>query len=70
MFVPEYEVFYLYLSVDCEWKAQAGNVCIASFDWSCSGICKSVKKIKYVHAKCSEGDGAVWSALRWSRGAV
>ncbi|KAJ0025181.1 hypothetical protein Pint_08258 [Pistacia integerrima] len=29
-----------YLStLDCEWKAQAGNVCIASFDWSCSGIC-------------------------------
>jgi len=49
--------------VDCEWKAQAGNICVASFDWSCSGICKSVEKIKYVHSKCGEGDGAVWSAL-------
>ncbi|XP_038718159.1 beta-1,3-galactosyltransferase 7-like isoform X2 [Tripterygium wilfordii] len=48
---------------DCEWKAQAGNVCVASFDWSCSGICKSVEKIKYVHERCGEGDGAVWSAL-------
>lgn len=48
---------------DCEWKAQAGNVCIASFDWSCSGICKSVEKIKDVHSKCGEGDGAVWNAL-------
>ncbi|XP_043714405.1 beta-1,3-galactosyltransferase 7-like isoform X2 [Telopea speciosissima] len=48
---------------DCDWKAQAGSVCIASFDWSCSGICKSVEKIKNVHAKCGEGDGAVWSAL-------
>ncbi|ONK75345.1 uncharacterized protein A4U43_C03F15870 [Asparagus officinalis] len=48
---------------DCEWKAQAGNVCIASFDWSCSGICKSVEKIKDVHARCGEGDGAVWSDL-------
>ncbi|KAK9134729.1 hypothetical protein Syun_014059 [Stephania yunnanensis] len=48
---------------DCEWKAQAGNVCIASFDWSCSGICKSVEKIKDVHDRCGEGDGAVWSAL-------
>uniref|UniRef100_A0A2N9G7B5 Hexosyltransferase n=1 Tax=Fagus sylvatica TaxID=28930 RepID=A0A2N9G7B5_FAGSY len=48
---------------DCEWKAQAGNVCVASFDWSCSGICKSVEKIKFVHSKCSEGDGAVWSAI-------
>lgn len=48
---------------DCEWKAQAGNVCIASFDWSCSGICKSVERIKFVHEKCGEGDGAVWNAL-------
>ncbi|CAL8997237.1 unnamed protein product [Prunus brigantina] len=48
---------------DCEWKAQAGNVCIASFDWSCSGICKSVEKIKHVHEKCGEGDAAVWSSL-------
>ncbi|XP_058089620.1 beta-1,3-galactosyltransferase 7-like isoform X1 [Magnolia sinica] len=48
---------------DCEWKAQAGNVCVASFDWSCSGICKSVEKIKFVHERCGEGDGAVWSAL-------
>ncbi|XP_059630847.1 beta-1,3-galactosyltransferase 7 isoform X3 [Cornus florida] len=42
---------------DCEWKAQAGNVCVASFDWSCSGICKSVEKMKYVHERCGEGDG-------------
>ncbi|XP_008444116.2 beta-1,3-galactosyltransferase 7-like isoform X1 [Cucumis melo] len=48
---------------DCEWKAQAGNVCVASFDWSCSGICKSVERIKSVHEKCGEGNGAVWSAL-------
>ncbi|KAA8538564.1 hypothetical protein F0562_028242 [Nyssa sinensis] len=48
---------------DCEWKAQAGNVCIASFDWSCSGICKSVEKMKLVHERCGEGDGIVWSAL-------
>ncbi|XP_010916559.1 beta-1,3-galactosyltransferase 7 [Elaeis guineensis] len=48
---------------DCEWKAQAGNVCIASFDWSCSGICKSVERMKEVHARCGEGDDGVWSAL-------
>ncbi|GJN21373.1 hypothetical protein PR202_gb08842 [Eleusine coracana subsp. coracana] len=48
---------------DCEWKGQAGNVCVASFDWSCSGICKSVERIKDVHARCGEGDSAVWSAL-------
>lgn len=50
-------------STDCEWKGQAGNVCVASFDWSCSGICKSVERIKDVHARCGEGDSAVWSAL-------
>ncbi|KAI3700868.1 hypothetical protein L2E82_45509 [Cichorium intybus] len=39
---------------DCEWKAETANVCIASFDWSCSGICKSVERIKEVHKKCGE----------------
>ncbi|CAA0840852.1 Beta-1-3-galactosyltransferase 7 [Striga hermonthica] len=48
---------------DCEWKSQAGNVCIASFDWSCSGICKSVEKMKFVHEHCGEGEEALWNAL-------
>nr|CAB3450115.1 unnamed protein product [Digitaria exilis] len=39
------------------------HVNLASFDWSCSGICKSVERIKDVHARCGEGDSAVWSAL-------
>ncbi|KAL0000800.1 hypothetical protein SO802_014581 [Lithocarpus litseifolius] len=47
---------------DCEWKAQAGNVCVASFDWSCSGICKSAERIKEVHRRCGEGENALWSA--------
>ncbi|KAK2658524.1 hypothetical protein Ddye_005057 [Dipteronia dyeriana] len=46
---------------DCEWKARAGNVCAASFDWSCSGICKSVERMKDVHTTCGEGDDAVWN---------
>ncbi|XP_065861656.1 probable beta-1,3-galactosyltransferase 8 [Euphorbia lathyris] len=46
---------------DCEWKAQAGNVCVASFDWSCSGICKSVERMKQVHNSCGEGEAAVWN---------
>ncbi|XP_021775307.1 probable beta-1,3-galactosyltransferase 8 isoform X2 [Chenopodium quinoa] len=46
---------------DCEWKSQAGNVCVASFDWSCSGICKSVERMKDVHDSCGEGDAAVWN---------
>ncbi|KAL8064690.1 hypothetical protein ABFX02_01G107500 [Erythranthe guttata] len=39
---------------DCEWKAQAGNPCAASFDWSCSGICKSVERMAQVHQLCGE----------------
>ncbi|KAK7261098.1 hypothetical protein RIF29_27402 [Crotalaria pallida] len=47
---------------DCEWKAQAGNVCVASFDWTCSGICRSHERIKEVHRRCGEGEKALWSA--------
>ncbi|KAF7125012.1 hypothetical protein RHSIM_Rhsim12G0001100 [Rhododendron simsii] len=46
---------------DCELKTQAGNVCVASFDWTCSGICKSVERMKNIHNTCAEGDGAVWN---------
>ncbi|KAL8159231.1 hypothetical protein V2J09_000768 [Rumex salicifolius] len=42
---------------DCEAKTLAGNMCVASFDWHCSGICKSVERMKYVHEKCGEGKG-------------
>ncbi|XP_072995247.1 beta-1,6-galactosyltransferase GALT31A [Typha latifolia] len=45
---------------DCEWKAQAGNPCGASFDWNCSGICKSAERMDEVHQRCAETDGAVW----------
>ncbi|CAA7405579.1 unnamed protein product [Spirodela intermedia] len=47
---------------DCEWKAQAGNVCAASFDWSCSGICKSAERIGEVHQRCGEDENVLWSA--------
>ncbi|PWZ20378.1 putative beta-1,3-galactosyltransferase 3 [Zea mays] len=47
---------------DCEWKAQAGNACVASFDWSCSGICKSADRIKEVHQRCGESENAIWNA--------
>ncbi|XP_024539776.1 probable beta-1,3-galactosyltransferase 2 isoform X2 [Selaginella moellendorffii] len=46
---------------DCEWKAQAGNACVASFDWSCSGICKSAERIHEVHSRCGEGEQALWN---------
>eukprot|EP01018_Ginkgo_biloba_P007709 Gb_22583 [translate_table: standard] len=31
---------------DCECKAQASKVCVASFDWTYSGICKFVEMLK------------------------
>ncbi|EFJ10043.1 glycosyltransferase-like protein [Selaginella moellendorffii] len=48
---------------DCEWKAQAGSVCVGSFDWTCSGICRSVERLGFVHQRCGEGDSAVWNAV-------
>ncbi|KAH1243785.1 putative beta-1,3-galactosyltransferase 2 [Glycine max] len=45
-----------------EWKAQAGNICVASFDWKCSGICRSVERMKEVHQRCGEDENALWSA--------
>lgn len=48
--------------LDCELKAQAGNACIASFDWKCSGICESVERMKYVHEKCGEKNDTLWTA--------
>ncbi|XP_013597512.1 PREDICTED: probable beta-1,3-galactosyltransferase 4 isoform X2 [Brassica oleracea var. oleracea] len=46
-------------TTDCEWKAQAGNMCVASFDWSCSGICRSADRMKDVHRRCGEGPNAL-----------
>ena len=54
-------IFVLFVHADCDWKARTGNVCVASFDWSCSGICKSVERLRDIHKTCGEGDGAVWN---------
>ncbi|CAM0903452.1 unnamed protein product [Alopecurus aequalis] len=48
---------------DCEQKVRAGNVCAASFDSSCSGICKSSDRIKEVHQRCGESENAIWNAI-------
>ncbi|KAI6704524.1 hypothetical protein NL676_007486 [Syzygium grande] len=47
---------------DCEWKAIAGSTCAASFDWRCSGICRSVERLKEIHELCGEDEEALWSA--------
>lgn len=46
---------------DCDWKAATGTTCAASFDWTCSGICNSVERIKFVHDRCTEGESVVWN---------
>ncbi|EPS71851.1 hypothetical protein M569_02909, partial [Genlisea aurea] len=46
---------------DCKSKSRAGKFCAASFDWHCSGICRSVERMSEVHEACGEGDGAVWN---------
>ncbi|XP_078437047.1 putative beta-1,3-galactosyltransferase 2 isoform X2 [Wolffia australiana] len=48
---------------DCAWKALAGNVCVASFDWSCSGICKSAERMKEVHQRCGEVESVLWDSI-------
>ncbi|CAA7400887.1 unnamed protein product [Spirodela intermedia] len=48
---------------DCEKKAQTGDPCVASFDWSCSGICRPVERMASVHAMCGEADGTIWSTF-------
>ena len=53
----------LLITADCEWKAQAGNICVASFDWSCSGICRSSERIMDVHQRCGEGENTLWNAV-------
>lgn len=47
--------------IDCEAKSNGGNVCVATFDWSCSGICESVERMKEVHKLCGEGNEAIWN---------
>ncbi|VFQ93788.1 unnamed protein product [Cuscuta campestris] len=47
---------------DCEWKAQAGNICVASFDWTCSGICNSIARMREVHQRCREDNNVLWNA--------
>ncbi|KAL9250943.1 putative beta-1,3-galactosyltransferase 2 [Drosera capensis] len=46
---------------DCELKARGGNFCAASFDWNCSGICRSSERIHEVHQRCGEGEQSVWN---------
>ena len=45
---------------DCEWKAQAGNICVAAFDSTCSGICRSADPIVEVNMQCVDLEIIIW----------
>ncbi|CAN0852300.1 Probable beta-1,3-galactosyltransferase 2 [Linum grandiflorum] len=47
---------------DCETRARLGSTCAVSFDWKCSGICKSVERMAEIHRLCGEDKNAIWSA--------
>ncbi|KAL0725294.1 hypothetical protein Bca4012_039893 [Brassica carinata] len=45
---------------DSGWKAQAGNICVAAFDSTCSDICRSAGPIKEVHMQCIFLEIVIW----------
>ncbi|CAN7040398.1 unnamed protein product [Brassica oleracea var. botrytis] len=47
---------------DCQLKAMMGDVCAASFDWKCSGICQSAERMADVHERCGEPETALWTS--------
>ncbi|CAL9214597.1 unnamed protein product [Arabidopsis halleri] len=49
-------------SQDCELKAVMGHNCAASFDWKCSGICRSAERMADVHERCGEPQNALWTS--------
>lgn len=52
----------IWTTADCVWKGMSGNTCAASFDWRCSGICRSVERMMDVHQRCGEDKNALWNA--------
>ncbi|KAG8069821.1 hypothetical protein GUJ93_ZPchr0006g45407 [Zizania palustris] len=48
---------------DCEWKAQAGNTCAASFDWRCSGICNSEGRIWECDRSTGDGENVAVNVM-------
>ncbi|GFZ03235.1 Galactosyltransferase family protein [Actinidia rufa] len=53
----------VHVNIECQFKALSGDVCVATFDWSCSGICRSTERIRGVHKRCRENETVLWSAM-------
>ncbi|KAL0744936.1 hypothetical protein Bca101_101041 [Brassica carinata] len=41
-------------------ETQAGNICVAAFDSTCSGICRSVDPIVEVNMQCVDLEIIIW----------
>ncbi|KAL0668709.1 hypothetical protein Bca4012_031413 [Brassica carinata] len=41
-------------------EAQAGNICVAAFDSTCSGICRSADPIVEVNMQCVDLEIIIW----------
>jgi hypothetical protein len=39
---------------ECVSRARNGKICIASFDWNCTGVCNSVERMEEIHQHCGE----------------
>ncbi|XAR65649.1 Galactosylxylosylprotein 3-beta-galactosyltransferase [Bertholletia excelsa] len=48
---------------ECHFKALIGLACAASYDWSCSGICRSTVRMKGIHQRCAEPEDVLWSVI-------
>ncbi|WZZ70147.1 hypothetical protein YC2023_081517 [Brassica napus] len=42
------------------YKAQAGNICVAAFDSTCSGICRTADPIVEVNMQCIDLEIIIW----------
>ncbi|XP_058200423.1 probable beta-1,3-galactosyltransferase 2 [Rhododendron vialii] len=48
---------------ECQFKALIGTACAATYDWSCSGLCRSSERMRGVHYRCAENETALWTAI-------
>ncbi|KAH7837947.1 hypothetical protein Vadar_020003 [Vaccinium darrowii] len=48
---------------ECQFKALMGTACAATYDWSCSGLCRSSERMRGVHYRCAENETALWTSI-------
>ncbi|XP_052203193.1 probable beta-1,3-galactosyltransferase 2 [Diospyros lotus] len=45
---------------ECQVRALIGLGCVATFNWRCSGICRSTERILGIHQRCKEPESVLW----------